>query len=77
MLAHAAVVVRLVAGEHGLVHSGCGGPDESVGDSRAARADGMGGARRVLSSPCWWRAAMPCIFVLLNGRYVFLGAWTR
>ena len=37
----------------------------------------MGGAGRVLSSPCWWRAAMPCIFVLFNGRYVFLGAWTR
>lgn len=44
MLAYAAVVVRLVAGEQsGLVHPGCGGLDESVGDSRVARADGIDG----------------------------------
>jgi hypothetical protein len=46
--------------QSGLVHSGCGGPgpDESVGDSRASRADAMGGARRVLSRLCWWRAVV-------------------
>ena len=73
MLAHAAIMVRLVAGKQtGLVNSGCGGPDESVGDSRAARADGMGGARRVLSRLGWWRAAV-CL-VSSRGSAVQMGA---
>lgn len=78
MQAHAAFVVRLVAGEQsGLVHSGCGGPDAPVGDSRAARADGIrwgaAGAEPPVLVAC---SDMPCIFVLFNGCYGLSAAWT-
>lgn len=42
MLADAVSRQELAAGGlSGLVHPGCGGPDESVDDSRTARAYGM------------------------------------